>query len=361
MKRTFLIAALAGLASLAGASEYERKPDRTSAAGLMLEEVDLQTDAKQRLTLLESFVAKYPKHASAPWAFDQIRAQAIADGKWDTVAEISARMLEVNAEDPWSAQALLDANEKSGDPAKVLRAVETAEAVSEQILAGKTKQKDESVKRRQEAARKLTVQTEAVRLRLLLKEADARRRLTVLESFEKRYPRSAVAANIPVLRAMALWEAGDSGVATAAQDAVKRMPESEDAQFAALASSIAQDAAQDNLVAQSLWLLEMMQRKTKPDCASEADWNRKRDLYVRTAHVALGLAAFRRGDRHMAQRSFAAADVFASDDADAKALLDSLVEGKGEVIPRAVALARPSKRGFDPRPLVEACLAAARE
>lgn len=354
MTKTFFVGIVFGLAALA--SDYERKPDRTSAAGLLLEEVDLQTDPKQRLALLEGFVEKYPKHPSAPWAWDQIRARAVDAGDWNRVIDVSARMLEANGDDPWSAQRLLDASEKSGDPAKLAKALETAETVAEVALASKGRgSKDDAAKRRQEAARKVAARAENLRLRLIAGEPDPRKRLTLLEGFEKRYPKSAAADGLPVAKALALWMAGDPAAAPASQDAVKRLPESEDAHFLALASGIAQDPGNDNSVPQALWLLEMMQRKTRPECLAEADWNHKRDLYIRTVHLALGLAAHRRGDRHLARRAFASASVHAEGNASAKSLLDAMSQGKGDAVPGAVGLASAQTAGFDPRLAIGAC------
>lgn len=343
------------------AADYERKPDRTSVAGLMLEEVDLQTDAKQRQLALEAFVARYPKHPASAWAWDQIRAQALGDSQWERVFSISRQMLETNPEDAKSAMLLLDAGEQSGTPAQVAKALEIAESVSELVIADKTRaSKDDAGKLRLATARKIAARAEGIRLKLLVQDADPTRRLALLQGFEKRYPNSTAAGVVPMMKALSLWMLGDEAARPAAQEAAKSLPESEDALFLALASTIAQDPGQESVAAQALWLLEMLQRKPKPACALEAEWNAKRDAYLRTAHVALALAAGVRGDYHLARRSFSVAAAYADGNPDAAASLAKLAESaeakNAAGLREAASLVTPKSLGFNLQNSVDACL-----
>ncbi|MBL8241910.1 MAG: hypothetical protein JNM66_31080, partial [Bryobacterales bacterium] len=313
---------VAGAGSFAIAADYERKPDRASVAGLMLEEIDLQPDATQRLSALEAFVARYPKHPSANWAWDQIRSQAVSASQWDKVAAISQRMLEANPEDSKSALVLLDAAERANDPAKLIKALEIAETVAELVIADKTRaSKDDAGKQRLGHARTLAARAEATRLKVMVQDVEPSRRLALLDGFDKRYPNSPAAAVVPLLKAASLWMLSDAAARPAAQQAAKSLPESEDALFLSLASTIAQEPEQESVAAQALWLLETLQRKPKPACAPDADWNRKRDAYLRTSHVALALSAGLRGDFHLARRGFSAASAYAEGNATAVAAL----------------------------------------
>ena len=357
----FTLLLVAGAGSLTKGAEYERKPDRTSVAGLMLDEVDLQTDAKQRQSTLEAFVARYPKHPSSAWAWDQIRAQALAGSEWAKVASISERMLENNPEDAKSAMLLLQASEQAGDPAKLAKALEVAEAVSSVVMADKSRNgKDEAGKHRAAMARKVAAHAENLRLKMLVQNADPSRRLSLLQEFEKRYPHSTAAGTLPMMKALSLWLLGDASARPAAQDAAKSLPESEDALFLSLAATISQDPGQESVAAQALWLLEMLQRKPKPACAVEAEWNRKRDAYLRTAHVALALAAGIRGDYHLARRGFAAAGTYAEGNTDAGETLTKLVhsaEDKNAAgLREAASLVTPKSLGFDLQRSVDGCL-----
>jgi hypothetical protein len=363
MKNVFVLSLLlvTGAGSMCWAADYERKPDRTSVAGLMLEEVDLQTDAKQRQLALEAFVARYPKHPASAWAWDQIRAQALGDSQWERVFSISRQMLETNPEDAKSAMLLLDAGEQSGTPAQVAKALEIAESVSELVIADKTRaSKDDAGKLRLATARKIAARAEGIRLKLLVQDADPTRRLALLQGFEKRYPNSTAAGVVPMMKALSLWMLGDEAARPAAQEAAKSLPESEDALFLALASTIAQDPGQESVAAQALWLLEMLQRKPKPACALEAEWNAKRDAYLRTAHVALALAAGVRGDYHLARRSFSVAAAYADGNPDAAASLAKLAESaeakNAAGLREAASLVTPKSLGFNLQNSVDACL-----
>ncbi len=74
--------------------------DPETKDGLLIQHIQQETDATEKLHYMEQFAAQFPSHPALAWVFDQLQ-QAYFDGKnWDQAIRIGALRLELRAGQP---------------------------------------------------------------------------------------------------------------------------------------------------------------------------------------------------------------------------------------------------------------------
>jgi outer membrane protein assembly factor BamD (BamD/ComL family) len=277
-----------GLTLLQG-QNYEFAPDNKTPAGLILDEAYLLQDDQQRAVLLRQFVERYPGHQGMAWAYNELRQIARKSGDAREVLRISEHMLQLDPNDLYSGQMLLQTAEDL-----------QAHAVRDRWLG--------TISRKAaEAGNKALVRyCDYLSLNSIMAgSAGARSRLEKLEEFLAGHPESAYRLQALVQRLYTYWEAFDfeRGLG-AAKDVLAVNPNDEDAMIFSAFALLERPEQAFGAEVYAKRLIEMLPGRKSPDQNNLVAWEKKKRVYIASAHWIIGMLASRDNNHALAEVSF---------------------------------------------------------
>src|SRR6266567_3455141 len=97
------------------AQRYSVAVDPDSKEGQFLDFLKLQDEESSRLSLLEQFTQRFPKHPAVSWAYEQLQLAAMEAGQWDRALTFGEKLVQINPNDIDTAQLNIKAAESQGD------------------------------------------------------------------------------------------------------------------------------------------------------------------------------------------------------------------------------------------------------
>ncbi len=295
MKSVILITAL--LMALP-CSSMAQAYDPNTPDGAMVAEIQKESDAGKKQTMLEEFVQKYPESKQAGWAWGQLQASYLQAQQYDKALDAGQKSL---ASDPDHAEVAynnLKAAEGKNDPDAVLKwSAETSRIARKEIASPKPGEGKDQL----DYAKQVDTYTEYAIFATAIKTTDDRKVIALVESLEQRSPDSPYLSKSYGRYLNALRQTGqvDKAGAAAEKEAERDSSNEDVLAFAADYSMRHKDL--DKSLGYSQKLAELMQTKAKPEGTEDADWEKKKQ-------TLLGLAYWMQGVDYNGKNQFSQAD-----------------------------------------------------
>ena len=285
------ITAVAWLAQPAIAQRYSITVDPDSPEGQFLDLVNLQSDESKKVSLIEQFTQRFPKHQAVSWAYEQLQLAAMQAGQWDRALTFGEKLVQLHPNDMDTAQLNIKAAESKGDRTTVKLWTDFMMRIAQRVLESPPPKDPEALeewKRRTTLASQYTAHDEYAIYIKAQRSGDPRQQIKLLDELLKRNPETAYLPQALVIYLNAYRATGDSKNALHTSERILTVdPNNEDAVLT-VAESYLRRGASDRAVSYSLRLIELMNTKKKPSIVRQQDWEKKKAHYMGTAYWMIG-------------------------------------------------------------------------
>ncbi len=274
-----------------------------SPEGSLIDLIQLTDDQARKITLIEQFVARYPKHAAAPWASEQLQWAYYQAKEYDKAIAAGERILALFPDDLETAQLNLQAAQAKRDSVLVRLWTDAVQAIARRLASAPPPKEgltQEDWKKRLDAASQVTAQQEYAAYKKAVDASDQKTRLRYLDDLLKQYPATQYLPQAQALYFQAYRVLGEHGKAfEMAQKILESDSQNEDALLIMAQANSARQA--DSTIPWAQKVIEVLSKKAKPAAVPEVEWERKKAYYMGSAYWMMG-------NVHFARQRWGAAD-----------------------------------------------------
>ena len=260
--------------------------------GALLQQIGTEADAAKKTELMEQFTEKFPKHEAAAWVYAQLAPAYLKANQPDKSMAAAEKLLALDPGDVEIAHGALKAAEAKKDPDGIRKwAVITSDAARKMVASPQPKDEDEveEWKRLVDFSKQVDTYTEYSMYAAALQTTDARKRIELFETIEKRNPQSQYVQQSLEPYLAALTMAGEKAkAAQVAEKAASSANAGEDVILAA-ASGAYEAKNFEKASGYSEKLIALLNSKPKPETMAEADWHKKKNLMLGVAYWMNGV------------------------------------------------------------------------
>jgi hypothetical protein len=255
-----------------------------------------ENDAAKKAALMEQFAGQFPKLEQTAWVLEQLQAYYVKAGQADQTISAGDRLLAIDADDPEAALQALKAAETKKDTALVEKFSDRTYANANKLAATpqpKEADRVESWKQTVDYARQVATYADYALFRVALESRDPKLTIEVGEKLLQRSPGSEYAAKTrdPLFLAYRQSNANDKALALA-EKALETEQTNEDMLLVVANNYLEQKKSSDKLHTYSARIVEVMNTKSKPEGASDADWTARKNLITGLAYYISGKQYF---------------------------------------------------------------------
>lgn len=314
-----LVPALVVLAALAGAADRHKLDiDPESDDGILLQRIEQEPVPVRKLAFLEKFVVQFPKATSLAWVYEQLLPIYTGAKQWDKVLTTAQSLLVLDPDDLDAQSAALQAAEDRKDPELIEKyAAGSWDAAAKALLAPKPADADDAAdwNKQIEFGHQAQAYAEYVLAAQAALEPNSGRKTELVQALEQRNPQSkylaAVKRNIRVREEAANPEQAF----LLAERGLANDPNNEDYLMRIANHYMVHEDDLDKVLTYSLRLLEVLERKSKPDGMTETDWEKKKAQYIGGANWMAGVVYGKQARYGLSDRYLRAALAQIQDDA----------------------------------------------
>jgi hypothetical protein len=300
-----------------GADRHKLDIDPESEDGILLQRIQQEPVPERKLAFLEKFVGQYPKATSLPWVYEQLLPIYLAAKQWDKVLVTAQNLLASDPDDLDSASAALQASEVQKDTELTRKyAVTSWDAASKAAQAPKPADADDVAdwSKQIEFANQAQAYAEYVLASQAALESNWRRKAELVQALEQRNPQSkylaAVKRNIRVSE-----EANPEQAFAMAERGLVNDPDNEDYLMRIANHYMSREEDLPKVLSYSLRVLEVLDKKAKPDALSAEEWEKKKARYTGGANWMIGVVYGKQARYGLSDRYLRAALAQIQDDA----------------------------------------------
>jgi len=305
------------LASLAlGAERHKLDIDPESEDGILLQRIQQEPLPERKLAFLEKYVVQYPKATSLAWVYEQLIPIYVAAKEWDKVLATSQSLLLLDPADLDSASAALQAAEAQKNTDLIRKyAMATWDAASKAVLAQRPTDPDDVADwtKRIEFANQSLEYTEYVLASQAALEQNSQLKTELIQAVEQRNPQSkylvAVKRNIRVRE-----EANPAQAFVMAERGLAADPNNEDYLMRIANHYMSREDDLSKVLSYSLRVLEVMEKKGRPEGVTAEDWEKKKTRYLGGANWMVGVVYGKQARYGLSDRYLRAALELIQDD-----------------------------------------------
>lgn len=319
IRKTFAISAFALLltATAAAADRHKLDIDPESEDGVLLQRIQQEPLPERKQAFLEKYVDQYPKATSLAWVYEQLLPIYLNAKQWDKVFATAQNLVALDASDVDSAFAALRAAEAQQDTDLIRKyAIISWDAGSKAAEAPKPADADDMAEwaRQVEFANQTVAYAEYVLASQATLEPNAPRKAELIQALEQRNPQSkflsAVKKNIRIRE-----EANPAQAFAMAEQGLAEDPNNEDYLMRIANHYMSREEDLSKVLAYSLRVLEVMEKKSRPSGVSEEDWAKKKARYTGGANWMVGVVYGKQARYGLSDRYLRAALDHIQDDA----------------------------------------------
>jgi tetratricopeptide (TPR) repeat protein len=274
------------------AQRYEAVAAPDSQEAQFLDLIELQSDSVKKQALIEQFTQRYPKHKAASWAYEQLQHAAFEAGQWDRTLLFGEKLSLLNPDDIDVAQMNIKAAEAKGDKTTVKLWQDSAALIAQRILVApppKDPELLEEWKKRTAIASQYSAQDEYALYKKALYSLDPHDQIKLLDELLRRNPDTIYLPQALTVYLNAYRVVGDHrNTFLTAEKMLKIDRANEDALLLAAQSYLQSGSAAEKVLSYSARIIEVMNTKKKPAAVRQEDWDKKRNVYIGTAHWMTG-------------------------------------------------------------------------
>jgi len=279
------------LTQTAMAQRYSVAVDPDSKEGQFLDFLKLQDEESSRLSLLEQFTQRFPKHPAVSWAYEQLQLAAMEAGQWDRALTFGEKLVQINPNDIDTAQLNIKAAESKGDATTVKLWTDCMMVIAQRVLESPPPKDPEALeewKKRTALAAQYAAQDEYAIYKKALQSGDPRAQIKLLDELLKKNPDTAYLPPALVIYLNAYRATGDSRNALLTAERILTIDRSSEDALYTVAEGNLQRGASDKVLGYSAKLIEVMNTKKKPAIVRQEDWDKKKAYYTGTAYWMIG-------------------------------------------------------------------------
>lgn len=290
--RLHVLAAAVLLATAAlGADRHKLDIDPESEDGILLQRIEQEPVLDRKLAFLEKFVQQYPKATSIAWVYDQLLPIYENAKQTDKVLNTAEKLLALDPDDVDAAYAALQAAEANKDTELIRKfAVTTWDAASKTPQTQKPSDPDDLAdwNKQIQFSTQAQAYVEYVLASQAALEPDAGRKAQLIQDLEKRSPQSRYL--IAVKKNMRVRDEADPAKAFAiASSGLATDPNNEDYLMVAANHYMSHEEDLSRALSYALRVIEVLDRKPKPDGVAVEAWEKKKAQYIGGANWIAGV------------------------------------------------------------------------
>ena len=274
-----------------GADRHKLDIDPESEDGILLQRIQQEPLPERKLAFLEKYVDQYPKATSIAWVYEQLLPIYVEAKQWDKVLGTAQSLLELDAADVDSASAALQAAEAQKDTELTRKyAVVSWDAASKAVLAQKPADPDDVADwtKQIEFAKQALAYSEYVLASQAALEPNSKRKAELVQTLEQRNPQSkylaAVKRNIRIRE-----EANPTQAFAMAERGLATDPNNEDYLMRIANHYMSREDDLSKVLTYSLRVLEVLEKKRKPEGVTAEEWAKKKTRYTGGANWMVGV------------------------------------------------------------------------
>lgn len=246
--------------------------------GQMLTDAGISEDPAQKITILETFVERYPKDANIGYAYLQLQSNYLDTEKFDKAVEYSEKLLGMAPNDLEVRHNAIRAYEGAGGWEKLLPLLVETKAVADK--AG------------DEYAQGVVQYAEYSLFSSALKIPDPKTKMAYLDALREQYPTGQYVGNPAAVDAYAVaaQQLGDMEKAIPMmQAALDASPDNPNERYLYMMAEHALGKREDAKAQQlSEKLVAVMETKPAPEGVAPAQWDEQKKLFAAYGHFVLG-------------------------------------------------------------------------
>jgi tetratricopeptide (TPR) repeat protein len=289
-----------------GADRHKVDVDPESEDGILLQRIQQEPTAPRKLALLEKFVAQFPKATSIAWVYEQL-LPIYADAKQeDKLLATAESLLAIDPQDLDSAHYLLRLAESRNDNEMIRKYATLSWDIGCKTSQIKKPTDPDDVPdwtRQIQFAKQVMAYSEYLLSVQVTQEGDQQKKAELIQVLETRNPQSQylAIAKAPPPRVTFSSMSPDQAYALAEQG-LPSDPDNEDFLMAIANHLLNREHDLPRVLSFSLRIIEVLQRKPKPDGVSIDDWERKRARYLGAANWMAGIVYGKQGRYGLSDR-----------------------------------------------------------
>jgi len=283
-----LATALVIVLTAASLAAQRPKPvvDPETSEGLLIQHIQQETDPVEKLHFMEQFAAQYPMHSASPWVFDQLQPVYLANKAWDQTMQIGELRLALEPENLEAGKIALRAAEAKGDPQLIAKWADRLWRIGTAVAAkGGSTGAD---------ARGTKDYAEFCLFSAAQHDSDLNARLALLKILEEHGSSSQYFSKLPTEYFNIYRQLGPSEKALeSAEKLVQSNPDNVDAIMFIADTHFKKDSPKERekVIALTGKVIDILEKKPRPESENEADWNVKKAQVLGTAYYMGGVSS----------------------------------------------------------------------
>jgi tetratricopeptide (TPR) repeat protein len=281
--------------ALASAQRARPDYDPETKDGLLIQHIQQEQDAGEKLHFMEQFAAQYASHPAIAWVYDQLQPAYFQAKEYDQAMRIGGLLLAIEPENLEAATTALRAADAKQDREQMVKWADRLWQVA-LAVAGRGGSNAAQARQAQGYADSCTYSAAA-------QTVDPKVRLAILQGLEKRNPASAYQHSLSADYFRAYLQIGDeTKTVDMAERGLKTDPDNVDMLMAVADYHFHKDTAHDRqiVIANATRIVEVIDR-ARPQGMSDDEWVRKK-------FKMLGMAYYMGGMSNSLNSNFAKAD-----------------------------------------------------
>jgi len=284
-------------AALVSAQRARPDYDPETKDGLLIQHIQQEQDAAEKLRFMEQFAAQYPSHPAIAWVYDQLQPSYFQAQDYDQAMRVGGLLLAIEPGNLEVATTGLRSAEAKHDREQTLKWADRLWQVAATVAA----------RGGADAARAKPAQTyaESCTYAAAMQTVDAKARLTILQGLEQRNPNTPYARSLAADYFHVYIQMGDPAkTLEMAEKGLKSDPDNVDMLMAVAEHHFhKEDARERELVVSYTARVIAAIDKARPAGMSDDEWTRKK-------FKTLGMAYYMGGMSNSLNGNFAKADTF---------------------------------------------------
>ncbi len=271
--------------------------DPETKDGLLIQHIQQETDATEKLHYMEQFAAQFPSHPALAWVYDQLQPAYFQIKEWDQAMHVGTLRLAIEPDNLEAAKIALRSAEAKHDPGLMVKWADREWQVAS-ALAGKSGANTADAKTAQTYAEFCLYST-------AMASADLKARLELLRHLEQEMPSSQYAQGLTAEYFRIYRQLGDDEKSIeTAERGLKSEPDNIDMLMFLTEIHFRKDNPHDRLlvIGYAAQAIEAMDKTQRPQSVSETDWEKKKAQ-------TLGFANYMGGMSNSLSHNYAKADV----------------------------------------------------
>jgi tetratricopeptide (TPR) repeat protein len=264
--------------------------DPETKDGLLIQHIQQETDATERLRFMEQFASQYPTHSAAPWVFDQLQPTYLSQKEWDQAMRIGTLRLAIEPENLDAAKIALRAAEAKHDHEQIANWADRLWHIAEKVEAkgGATAADAKASKNYAEFCLFSAAQ----------QTQDLQKRLDLYLVLDQRIPSSKYSQNLPNEYFMIYRQIGPPAKAfEMAEKLLQTDPSNIDAIMFIAETHFHKETPHDRekVIALTYKAIEILDKKPRPEAEEQAEWEKRKAQMLGMAYYMGGLSSSTNG------------------------------------------------------------------